>query len=290
MLRARRVVLAAGAIGSTYLLLRNRASLGLATPALGTRFCGNGDLLGFILKSERDGEPFPLEGSKGPVISSYIRWPDNVDTNSPDDFGMYLEDAGFPAFMQWLVEATQLSATAKRTAIFTYARIKERFTGQRKALLSGELSRLLGEGVLSRSSLPLLAMGRDVPDGRLYLNDGNSKWMDSTWTTKTSLRYFDHVQAQMRKVSDALRGHMEVNPHYLLNRVITVHSLGGCPMGDDPDQGVVDKFGQVHGVPGLYVADGAVMPGPVGANPSLTIAAFARWMCEAMHVEEAVPA
>ena len=112
VLRARRVVVAAGAIGSTYLLLRNRASLGIATPALGTRFCGNGDLLGFILKSERDGAPFPLEGSKGPVISSYIRWPDNVDTNSPEDFGMYLEDAGFPAFMQWLVEATQLSATA----------------------------------------------------------------------------------------------------------------------------------------------------------------------------------
>ena len=289
VLRTRRLVLGAGAIGSTYLLLRNRASLGIANPALGTRFCGNGDLLGFILKSERDGEPFPLEGSKGPVISSYIRWPDNVDTQSPEDFGMYLEDAGFPAFMQWLVEATQLSATAKRTAMFTYARIKERFTGQRKVLLSGELSRMLGEGVLSRSSLPLLAMGRDIPDGRLYLNDGNSKWMDSTWTTKTSLRYFDHVQAQMRKIGDALHGHTEINPHYLLNRVITVHSLGGSPMSDDPDQGVVDKFGQVHGVPGLYVADGAVMPGPVGANPSLTIAAFARRMCEAMHVEKAVP-
>ncbi len=290
VLRARRVVLAAGAIGSTYLLLRNRNALGIATPALGTRFCGNGDLLGFILKSERDGAPFPLEGSKGPVISSYIRWPDNVDTTSPDDFGIYLEDAGFPAFMQWLVEATQLSATVKRTALFTYARIKERFTGQRTALLSGELSRLLGEGILSRSSLPLLAMGRDVPDGRLFLNDGNSKWMDSTWTTETSLRYFDHVRAQMRKISDALNGHLEINPTYLLNRVITVHSLGGCPMSDHPDQGVVDKFGQVHDVPGLYVADGAVMPGPVGANPSLTIAAFARWMCAAMPVEEAVPA
>jgi cholesterol oxidase len=93
----------------------------------------------------------------------------------------------------------------------------------------------------------------------------------------------------MRKVSDALRGHLEVNPHYLLNRVITVHSLGGSPMSDDPDQGVVDKFGQVHGVPGLYVSDGAVMPGPVGANPSLTIAAFARWMCDHMQLETAVP-
>jgi cholesterol oxidase len=94
----------------------------------------------------------------------------------------------------------------------------------------------------------------------------------------------------MKKVSDALNGRLEINPTYLLNRVITVHSLGGCPMSDHPDQGVVDRFGQVHEVPGLYVADGAVMPGPVGANPSLTIAAFARWMCDAMRVEDAVPA
>jgi cholesterol oxidase len=31
----------------------------------------------------------------------------------------------------------------------------------------------------------------------------------------------------------------------------------------------------VFGHPGLYVADGSVMPGPVGPNPSLTIAALA---------------
>ncbi|MET0325680.1 MAG: GMC family oxidoreductase [Ilumatobacteraceae bacterium] len=289
LLTARRVVVAAGAIGSTYLLLRHRRALGVATPALGTRFCGNGDLLGFILKSERDGAPFPLEGSKGPVISSYIRWPDNVESSDPADFGMYLEDAGFPAFAQWLVEATQLPAAARRAAIFTYARIKERLGGPRRSLLSGELSRLLGEGVLSRSSLPLLAMGRDVPDGRLYLGShGRSKWMDSTWSVATSKAYFDHVKTQMRRVADALNGRFEVNPHYLLNRVITVHSLGGCPMADDPDQGVVDRFGQVHGVPGLYVADGAVMPGPVGPNPSLTIAAFARWMCANMRLDEEV--
>jgi cholesterol oxidase len=33
--------------------------------------------------------------------------------------------------------------------------------------------------------------------------------------------------------------------------------------------------GEVFGYPGLYVADGSVMPGPVGANPALTIAALA---------------
>jgi cholesterol oxidase len=54
-----------------------------------------------------------------------------------------------------------------------------------------------------------------------------------------------------------------------------VHPLGGCPMGADPEHGVVDSHGRVFGYPGLYVADGSVMPGPVGANPSLTIAALA---------------
>ena len=43
--------------------------------------------------------------------------------------------------------------------------------------------------------------------------------------------------------------------------------------------GVVDGFGRVHGVEGLFVADGSVMPGPIGPNPSLTIAAFAERLC-----------
>ncbi len=46
-------------------------------------------------------------------------------------------------------------------------------------------------------------------------------------------------------------------------------------MGRDRSEGVVDSFGEIFGYPGLYVADGSVMPGPVGPNPSLTIAAFA---------------
>jgi cholesterol oxidase len=46
------------------------------------------------------------------------------------------------------------------------------------------------------------------------------------------------------------------------------------------NDGVVDGLGRAHGVEGLYVADGSVMPGPVGPNPSLTIAAFADRMCD----------
>ena len=49
----------------------------------------------------------------------------------------------------------------------------------------------------------------------------------------------------------------------------------GCPADTDVTDGVVDGFGRVRGVPGLRVCDGSVFPGPTGANPSLTIAAFA---------------
>ena len=46
-------------------------------------------------------------------------------------------------------------------------------------------------------------------------------------------------------------------------------------MGRDETEGVVDSYGKVFKFDRLYVADGSVMPGPVGPNPSLTIAALA---------------
>jgi cholesterol oxidase len=46
-------------------------------------------------------------------------------------------------------------------------------------------------------------------------------------------------------------------------------------MGVDVRSGVVDSHGEVFGHPGLFVADGSIMPGPVGPNPSFTIAAMA---------------
>ncbi len=74
---------------------------------------------------------------------------------------------------------------------------------------------------------------------------------------------------------DAMGGDFAVNPTWLMKRVIAVHPLGGCPMGCDASEGVVDAHGEVFGHPDLYVADGSILPGPVGPNPSLTIAAIA---------------
>ena len=53
-------------------------------------------------------------------------------------------------------------------------------------------------------------------------------------------------------------------------------------MGRSEREGVVDSDGNVFGCPGLHIADGSVMPGPVGANPSLTIAALADRFADAI--------
>lgn len=56
---------------------------------------------------------------------------------------------------------------------------------------------------------------------------------------------------------------------------ITAHILGGAVMGADRSTGVVDARHEVHGHPGLYVADASVIPANLGVNPSLTITALA---------------
>ena len=63
----------------------------------------------------------------------------------------------------------------------------------------------------------------------------------------------------------------------LLDVPTTAHILGGCSMGKDASEGVIDESFQVHSYPGLYVVDGSVMPANPGINPSLTITALAEY-------------
>lgn len=60
----------------------------------------------------------------------------------------------------------------------------------------------------------------------------------------------------------------------------TTHQLGSCPMSESPDRGVVDPVGEVHGHPGLYVSDGAALPGSIAVSTSLTILANAERVSE----------
>jgi cholesterol oxidase len=72
-----------------------------------------------------------------------------------------------------------------------------------------------------------------------------------------------------------------------LGKFITVHPLGGCPMADDPNRGVVDDAGKAHGYDGLYVLDGSIVPTALGVNPSKTIAALAERGVERLVAERA---
>jgi choline dehydrogenase-like flavoprotein len=55
----------------------------------------------------------------------------------------------------------------------------------------------------------------------------------------------------------------------------TSHLMGGCRMGDDPEDSVVDKDGRSWSIPNLWVCDGSLFPTSGGVNPSLTIQALA---------------
>jgi choline dehydrogenase-like flavoprotein len=55
----------------------------------------------------------------------------------------------------------------------------------------------------------------------------------------------------------------------------STHVQGSCRMGDDPERSAVDRNGKMHGVDGLYVGDGSLVPRTLSVNPSLTIMALA---------------
>lgn len=63
----------------------------------------------------------------------------------------------------------------------------------------------------------------------------------------------------------------------LFDRPTTAHILGGCPMSESKEKGVVDNTLKVHGYPHFYITDGSVVQGNIGVNPSLTITAMAEY-------------
>ncbi|GAC1434051.1 MAG: GMC oxidoreductase [Solirubrobacteraceae bacterium] len=271
------VVLAAGAIGTTRLLLANRASLPNLSPALGTRFSGNGDYLGMIRGTRRaDGQARFLDPSHGPVITASV----HVDeAHAASGRGFRLQDGGAPSFADWLWQMTEAPGDVWRTRGMLARRTLARLRGRRETRLSGLASAMLGDSHVSAAMMPVLGMGRDVPGGRFRL-DGERLVLD--WPGDASGPYFDALRKQLAELASAMGGSFAADPLDRMSRAVSAHPVGGAPMSADWRSGVTDPHGQVHGHPGLWVTDGAAMPGPVGANPSFTIAAFADRAADAM--------
>jgi len=268
--RARSVVLAAGTFGSTRLLLANRAGLPAVSPRLGTAFSSNGDLLFFVRGADR-----ALDPSTGPTITATARVDDR---HSPSGREFFLQDAGAPTGSEWLWQAAELPQDLWRLRHRVRRQIGARLRGTVDTSVGALLSEALGTTRESSAMLPLLGMGRDLPGGRMTLR---GETLDVSWNARESRAFFDGMESTARALCRALGGRMW-RPGGRFGRLITVHPLGGCPMGESAQDGVVDAYGRVFGAEGLYVADGSIMPGPVGANPSLTIAAMAERIAAAM--------
>ena len=246
---------------------------------LGRGFSANGDLLTAALSARRTGRrgrrgaPVPVDASHGPVITSTLRAPDERDGAGSGTRGFYLQDAGYPATLSWLLQFTVFPGVLRHVAAFVVQRLRSRL-GSRRSILAPSLEALLGGDGLSEGTLPLLAMGLDVPDGVVGLDEHGGLTLD--WSAKPAGPYYRQVVRAGRDVAASMQARFLEDPlTTTLRRFITVHPLGGCAMSVSPRDGVVDEWGRVHGHPGLHVVDGSVMPGPVGPNPSLTIAALA---------------
>ena len=121
----------------------------------------------------------------------------------------------------------------------------------------------------------VVAMSQDAADGIIVMDKkGRMKFtfsMDGSPSYAATIRAFETL------------GELSGRPlRFNAGSVFTAHPMGGCRISDEATAGVVDGAGQVHGYPGLYIADASVFPQPVGVPPSLSIAAWASHVASCM--------
>lgn len=261
---ARTLVVAAGSLGSTELLLRSRARLPHLSPALGSRFSVNGE---FLLSYTKD-VPTRVDPGVGPPITARV-------TARRGDLIATVEDLGLPDSLLWFLEGA-LPPTSVRfrrlvDAVVSYVKRSANIGSPRGA---GIPLGALTSGSRTSHALPYLAMGTDSSDGTMSLRDGH---IDVEWSLRRNRELDRLVRDTIRALGKGAGGEFVtgVLSRWPLRKVLTAHPLGGCPMGDDPTTSVVDDRGEVHGHPGLYVIDGSMIPSALAVNPSLTIAALA---------------
>ncbi|MBN2801017.1 MAG: GMC family oxidoreductase [Deltaproteobacteria bacterium] len=263
--RAKRVVVSAGALGTLRLLHRSRAAGGLSrlSPRLGDVFRTNSEVI--VGAMGRDPAARYCEGNA--ITSSLyvtddthievVRYPEGSDALGL--IASVLADAGpGPRALRWLAAVARDPAAALRSL------------------------RLRG---WARQGIILLTM--QSVDNHLRVAWRRRWWGAMGLRTEASERVpvsIPAANAAARWIAERIGGDAQgALSEVLLDRPVTAHLLGGCPMGRDRDEGVIDAVGRVHGHPGLYVVDGSMISANLGVNPSLTITALAE------HAMAAVP-
>jgi cholesterol oxidase len=259
---ADRVVLAAGSLGTTELLLRCRDQFGTLpkiSGRLGYQWSANANVLNPAVYPKS----VTVHQGIGPTIGSGLNFLDGSQAGQR----FFIEDDGFPNL---LLDAIGAHLRANHVP----------FAG----MLQRWAHRSLNEKNPTEQIMIWLGEGLDAANGRLQL--GRSRlppWKTSlklTWQRREH-RVIDAINAIHEQLSAAGQGRLRIPFTWrVLRTLMTVHPLGGCAVGNTAADGVVDHRGEVFGHPRLYVADGSLLPVPTGRNPSMTIGALAERVAE----------
>lgn len=255
---ARRVVLAAGVLGTVELLARCR-ELGMRiSPALGRHVRTNSEAITAIL------QPPGEDLSRGPTISSDFH-PDPLTHVTQNRYmgGWHMRLQVGP-----LVDGDEPGRRA-RTTLRLLARHPARHV---RTMLAGGFERRLTVLTTMQhldSELALELRPSPVRPWRRVLRS-------QAPGGQRPPSYLPVANRVTRAYAAASGGRpLNLLGETISNLSVTAHILGGAVMGRSADEGVVDTDHQVFGHPGLYVADASVIPANLGVNPSLTITALA---------------
>jgi hypothetical protein len=323
IIKAKQVILSAGTLGSTEILLKSK-KLNLSD-MLGKQFSTNGDFFGIINPTKDN-----VDSTTGPLLTSIALFNDN------NIFAFSIEDLGIPrmfadvfATIFDIMREQKGSITLKPfipnkkfTALFTQIvlnninfdnletrNILSKLKGLDIPTLStflnifSNLVNLFSKNKLNRSPeervsniFILFGIGRDVnKESNLFWNDKDNQ-IDLDKDYNLDQEIYDKILNGMKLFAQEIGKEGENSLIIPLwdtqsKTQISAHPIGGCPMADDASNGVVDSLGRVFNgkkgkilYPELYVADGSIIPTSLGVNPSLTISALAFRI--ASHIEQ----
>ena len=262
------VVLAAGTLGSTEILLRSREA-GLAlSDKLGQRFSANGDIIAFGY------------GAKPTVNAVGIGYPPKVadlEVGAAVSGQLEYYDAETLTNEVRVQEGALPSAFASVLPVLFVP--NGRLLGALQSLVNG-----VYKGPFAHLQT-FFAVSHDSASGRFSLEDNQ---LALSWANAKDESVYAHLDKILSKLVAASGGSYVKNPlagTVMGHQPATAHPLGGCGMGRERSDGVVDhkcrvfngaaNAGDTDVHEGLYVIDGAVIPRSLGVNPLLTITAVA---------------
>lgn len=287
-LAARNVILSAGTLGSTEILLRSAAKGLPLSSQLGHHFSGNGDFLAFAYNNDPEANSIGI-GTRsvdpadpvGANISSII---DLRDSNNPDK-GMVVLEGAAPGYMARGF-ATLVSVSAALEGKNTGHGLADWLRKKGRALTSFFRGPYHGA---ANHTLVFLVLTNDNDKGRMILENDKLR---IDWPNAGQAPIFEKVNQKLLELTQQLNGVYTRNPiwtNLFKKELVTVHPLGGCIMADNARNGVVNHTGAVFSghagtdvYDNLYVSDGSIVPRPLGINPSLTISALAERNCTFM--------